>query len=116
MHQPRFARDLQLQPRSFNLDLSVFNQYVKGSGVARLNSFAYYFRHMTLVLQPNKELFSDNFKAILVSANDTREEVDILDRQYYKGHVAGQENSSSVHFRVKDDGSCHGSIFTSEEK
>ena len=69
------------------------------------------FRQLTLELTPSTELFTADFRAF-----GTNGPIDISDRQYYHGHVAGQANRSAVHFRVADDGSCHGSIQTDDEQ
>ncbi|KAI4889552.1 hypothetical protein NFI96_033120 [Prochilodus magdalenae] len=82
------------------------------SHVERLVSFTALQRHFKLYLTTNTELFTDDFRAVLVDEQGHEEDYEIPLQNYFKGHVVGEENSRVQAHMDGDEFSAH--ILTDE--
>ncbi|XP_076834230.1 disintegrin and metalloproteinase domain-containing protein 17a isoform X1 [Brachyhypopomus gauderio] len=63
------------------------------SHVERLVSFTALKRHFSLYLTTNTELFTDDFRAVVLNEHGREENYDVQLQNYFKGHVVGEEHS-----------------------
>ncbi|EDQ91931.1 uncharacterized protein MONBRDRAFT_31368 [Monosiga brevicollis MX1] len=92
----RYTRDLTPKTRSFSLNIPVYDE------------------ELTLIVQPNTELFSDRVQIIEVHEEGERPySLDHL--SFYRGYVAQYPDASHLHLRVDKNGSCFAQIITPTE-
>ncbi|XP_069028673.1 disintegrin and metalloproteinase domain-containing protein 17 [Embiotoca jacksoni] len=61
--------------------------------VEKLLSFAALHRHFRLYLRTNDELFTEDFRAVVVDGDGRERSVPVNRHNYFTGHVIGEENS-----------------------
>uniref|UniRef100_A0A4W4GHA9 Disintegrin domain-containing protein n=1 Tax=Electrophorus electricus TaxID=8005 RepID=A0A4W4GHA9_ELEEL len=61
--------------------------------VERLVSFTALKRHFKLYLTTNIELFTDDFKAVVLNEHGREENYEVQLQNYFRGHVVGEEHS-----------------------
>ncbi|XP_066530295.1 disintegrin and metalloproteinase domain-containing protein 17a isoform X2 [Hoplias malabaricus] len=82
------------------------------SHVEHLVSFTALKRHFKLYLTTNTDLFTEDFKAVVVDKEGKEENFDVPLRNYFKGHVVGEVNSRVQAHMDGDEFSAH--ILTDE--
>ncbi|XP_040916424.1 disintegrin and metalloproteinase domain-containing protein 17a [Toxotes jaculatrix] len=82
------------------------------SHLERLVSFRALHRHFKLYLTTNTDLFTDTFKAVFVDKHGREENYDVHLKNYFTGHVVGEENSRVQAHIDGDEFSAH--ILTDE--
>ncbi|MBN3311271.1 ADA17 protein, partial [Amia calva] len=63
------------------------------SQVERLLSFSALRRNFNLYLTTNTDLFAENFKAVVLDKNGVEDVYEVQKKNFYTGHVVGEENS-----------------------
>uniref|UniRef100_A0AAX7SF77 ADAM metallopeptidase domain 17 n=1 Tax=Astatotilapia calliptera TaxID=8154 RepID=A0AAX7SF77_ASTCA len=70
--------------------------------VEKLISFSALQRHFRLYLRTNDELFTSDFRAVVISENGQESTYPVNRHNYFTGHVIGEENSR-VQAHIEDD-------------
>uniref|UniRef100_A0AAY4C008 Peptidase M12B propeptide domain-containing protein n=1 Tax=Denticeps clupeoides TaxID=299321 RepID=A0AAY4C008_9TELE len=77
------------------------------SHTERLLTFSALRRHFRLYLTTNTELFTEDFRAVVVGANGREETFNVQRQNFFVGHVIGEEHSRVQAHINDDDFSAH---------
>lgn len=110
LYQHPFASSPQPHRRPFAMKVSGTTKFA----FWLINGILSTLRSFDLELEPNTDLF--HYQATIVERTGGQlKPIGMEDRQFYRGHIRGQQDTSSVHMRIAADGTCHGIITTQND-
>lgn len=62
---------------------------------------AFVFRHFRLYLTTNTELFTDDFKAVVMGESGMEELIEVPRQNFFTGHVIGKYHTCSVSLLIE---------------
>jgi hypothetical protein len=66
-------------------------------------------------MTPHDELFAADFQVVVHHDDGVQAPFNMEGRKYFRGAIAGRENTSRAILRVASDGSCFGTITSGDD-